>query len=182
MIYDEIEAIAEAVGKKSGWNIQPQADVSLIARVRQTDEPIEINVRQIARRTISSSGSSHPDSVLPDSRPRRSASRSPDRSNPARPSAPEKPLKKLSVRPFLCEFEIRHEGQTLWNWSYGLKPGATVTANDTESDQEVTERVIQPNLTAMKSVLIPNKIVDEEKPLELRSSKIEPDGIVDVEE
>ena len=56
VIYDEIEEIAEAVGKKSGWNIQPKAEVSLIARVRQTDEPIEINVRQIARRTISSTG------------------------------------------------------------------------------------------------------------------------------
>ena len=82
----------------------------------------------------------------------------------------------------MCEFEIRRDGETLWNWSDGLKQGATLTVDDTQSDQEITERVIQPNLTAMKSVLIPNKIVDEAKPLELRSSNIEPNGIVDVED
>jgi hypothetical protein len=180
VIYDEIEAIAETVGKKSGWNIQPKADVSLIARVRQTDEPIEINVRQIARRTISSSGFIPPRFGPSGFTPPTIRMPIPGGLQSSTPSAPEKPLKKLSVRPFMCELEIRYEGQTLWNWSYGLKPGATVTANDTESDQEITARVIQPNLTAMKSVLIPNKLVDEEKPLELRSSKIEPDGIVDV--
>jgi hypothetical protein len=180
LIYDEIEAIAETVGKKSGWNIQPKADVSLIARVRQTDEPIEIKVRQIARRTISSSGFIPPRFGPSGFTPPTIRIPIPGGPRSSTPSAPEKPLKKLSVRPYMCELEIRHEGETLWNWSYGLKPGATVTANDTESDQQITERVIQPNLTAMKSVLIPNKIVDEEKPLELRSSKIEPDGIVDV--
>ena len=96
--------------------------------------------------------------------------------------APAKPLKKLSVRPYVCEFEIRSEGETLWKWSHGLKAGATVTAYDSESDEQISLRVGQPNLTAMKSVLIPNKIVDEQKSLELRSSKIGPDGIVDVEE
>ncbi len=79
----------------------------------------------------------------------------------------------------MCEFEIRSDGETLWNWTHGLKAGATVTAYDTESDDDIAQRVIQPNLTAMKSVLIPNKIVDEEQPLELRSSKITSDGIED---
>ncbi len=182
VIYDEIEAIAETVGKKSGWNIQPTAEVSLIARVRQSDEPIEINVRQISRPSIGSPGFIPPRFGPSGFTPPTIRLPIPGALGSNTPSAPEKPLKKLSVRPYMCEYEIRYEGETLWNWSYGLKPGATVTANDTESDRKIAERVIQPNLTAMKSVLIPNKIVDEEKSLELRTSKIEPDGIVDVED
>lgn len=182
VIYDEIEEIAETVGKNSGWNIQPKAEISLIARVRQADEPIEISVRQIARRTISSSGLIPPRFGPSGFRPPTIRIPIPGMSRSSSPSTPERPLKKLSVRPFICEFEIRRDGETLWNWSYGLKPGATFTANDSESDEDITQRVIQPNLTAMKSVLIPTKIVDEEKPLDLRSSKIESEGIVDVED
>lgn len=182
VIYDEIEEIAETVGKHSGWNIQPKADVSLIARVRQTDEPIEISVRQITRRTISSSGMTPPRFGPSGFRPSSIRIPIPGFSRSSSPSTPERPLKKLSVRPFVCELEIRQDGKTLWSWSHGLKPGATVTANDTESNDDITQRVIQPNLAAMKSVSIPSKIVDEEKPLNLRSSRIESDGIVDVEE
>ena len=181
VIYDEIEALAEEIGKKSGWNIQPEADVSLIARVRQTKEPIEIGIRRITRRPISSSGLIPPRFGSSGFRPPSIRIPMPGSFGPRSQSAPEKPLEKLSVRPYMYEFEIRHDGKTLWNWTSGLKPGATVTASDSESDDAIAQRVTQPNLTAMKSVLIPNKIVDEENPLELRSSKIESDGIVDVE-
>lgn len=181
VIYDEIEEIAKAVGKKSGWNIQPEAEVSLIARVRQTDEPIEINVRQIARRTISSSGLIPPRFGSSGFRPPTIRIPIPGGMRTGSSSTPDRPLKKLSVRPYICEFEIRQDGKAVWSWNHGLKAGATVTANDSESDQQITERVTRPNLTTMKAVLIPSKIIDEEKPLDLRSSRIERDGVIDVE-
>lgn len=176
--YGYLETIATAVGKRSRWNLQPKADVSLIARVQQVDEPIQIKIRYMTTREFPIGGSSMMGRGGPFGGGMFPPNFGPQISNRiVTPST--RPLKAMDVRPYFCEFEIRHDGKTLWSWRNVLQPDATFTAREGESETQISDRVIQPNYDAMKAVYLPQKIVDETEIVTLRTSTITENAIVD---
>jgi hypothetical protein len=201
-IYDRVFEIAESVGKKSGWNIQPEASTSLIAKVQQTEDSIEVTVRYPSSSMSSGIGGFGPSGFGPrgfgpsDFGPSDFGSgNGPTRIGPSgfgsgfrppgfgpsssSPPQPSKPPRKIKIRPYHCELMIRRDGENLWKWSKGLQNGASVYGRTQESDEDLVLRLIQPNLSAMKDVFIPRKIVDKSEQTTLRSSKVSPRGFED---
>ena len=193
--YDILEKIAADVGKRSRWNIQPKAEVSLIARVQQTDDPVEINVRYMTTQPISTGGGSpfggpsfggpsfgggmFGSGMFPPGfgGSRFGGSGFGPSITPRMIVPSNRPVRTLSVRPYFGEFELRRDGETLWSWRNVLKAGATFTAQEGDSDSEIIDRVIQPNYDALRAVYIPRKIVNETEAFDVGSSTLSPDGI-----
>ncbi|TWU46214.1 hypothetical protein Poly51_56100 [Rubripirellula tenax] len=181
-LYNKLEKIATEVGKRSGWNLQKKADVSLIARVKQEPEPIEISVTTFATRTIDVGppsgfgGSSGLGQFFPPSfRPPTFGPRSiqvPSRETP-------RPPRKIKFQPYYCELEIRKDGESVWNWRNGWRPGGSVSSPDTESEADLIKRLSVPNIEGMRTVFIPRRIVDEDDLIELGKSQLTDSGIVE---
>ena len=188
-LYEQIQQIAESVAKNSGWNLQPEAEASLIARVRESSEPVEITVRYLPPRrpspipggSVLTPPSFGPSGFTPPKLNRskmdeiQSSLR--DRLGPSKEAV--KPPKKIAVTPWFCQLELRRDGETLWQWKRALKAGTTVSAQDDETDEQIALRVIRPPISSMKSVLIPQRIFDPDNAPQRGSSKIGHDGIVD---